>query len=188
MLSDLQLIELHVAISFRHDSRGRLFAINEPEPDHPAPRLYLGRTKSGNIWRFRYDVLEVLVQELDTLLQTEPAATDLWQPPTVLPALVEVLQPVLDVTQEPAWHFPEHLPSADGVVPITAVNVAVCQRYFPWTATHVADLQPCRSVLADRDAVSVCFSSRNAAEACAAGVHTVEACRGYGYAPAAVAS
>jgi len=74
------------------------------------------------------------------------------------------------------------------VGPITTANVAVCQRYFPWTAAHLDDLQPCRAVVADGDAVSLCFSSRNATEACAAGVFTVEEYRGHGYAPVVVAS
>ncbi len=188
MLSGLQLMELHIASAFRHDARGRLLAINEPEPDHPAPRLYLGRTTSGNIWRFRSDLPAALVQKLDALLRTEPTATDLSQPPVVLQALIETLQPVQDLTQGPAWHFPEHVPLPKGVVPITGVNVAACQRYFPWTAAHLVDLQPCRAVLVDGDAVSLCFSSRHGPEACAAGVFTVEECRGHGYAPAVVAA
>ncbi len=188
MLSDLQLMELHVAISFRHDARGRLLAVNEPEPDKPAPRLYLGRTTARNIWRFRADLPEILIHKLDALLQTEPVATDLRQPPAILPALTEIFQPFQDLTQGPAWHFSEHLPSPDGVVPITAANVAACQRYFPWTAVHLADLQPCRAVLVDGDAVSLCFSSRNAPRACAAGVFTVEEYRGRGHAAAVVVS
>ncbi len=188
MLSDLQSIELHVAISFRHDAHGRLLAINEPEPDHPAPRLYLGRTTSGNIWRFRADLPDDLVEKLDALLRTEAAATDLRQPPASLPDLVELLQPMQDLTRGPAWHFPEHLPITEEVVPISQDNVAVRQRYFPWTATHLADLQPCRAMLVDGDAVSLCFSSRNASAACAAGVFTVEGYRGRCYAPAAAAS
>lgn len=188
MLSDLQLMELHVAISFRHDARGRLLAINEPEPDHPAPRLYLGRTRSGNIWRFRADLPDSLVAKLDTLLRTEPVAADLRQPPTVLPALIDALHSAQDLTQGPAWHFPEHLPPPDAVVPITGANVGVCQRYFPWTAAHLSDLQPCHAVLINGEAVALCFSSRSAAEACAAGVFTAEEFRGRGYAPAVVAS
>jgi len=188
MLSDLQLMELHVALSFRHDAYGRLLAINEPEPDHPAPRLYLGRTTSGNIWRFRADLPDPLVEQLDALLRTGPAAPDLSQPPVVLPALIETLQPVQDLTQGPAWHFPEHVPLSKGVVPITSANIAACQRNFPWTATHLADFQPCRAVLVDGDAVSLFFSSRNGQEACEAGVFTVEEYRGRGFAPAAVSS
>ncbi|MDQ2740849.1 MAG: GNAT family N-acetyltransferase [Chloroflexota bacterium] len=188
MLSDLQLMELHVAISFRHDARGRLLAVNEPEPDKPAPRLYLGRTTARNIWRFRADLPEILIHKLDALLQTEPVATELRQPPAILPALTEILQPFQDLTQGPAWHFSEHLPSLDGIVPITAANVAVCHRHFPWTAAHLADLQPCRAVLVDGDAVSLCFSSRNTPAACAAGVFTVEDYRARGYAAAVVVS
>ncbi len=188
MLSDLQLMQLHVAISFRHDARDRLLAINEPEPDHPAPRLYLGRTKGGNIWRFRADLPDALAQRLDTLLQTEPVATDLQQPPVVLPALLEALQPVRDLTQGPVWHFPEHLPDSREVVPVTSPNLTACERYFPWTATHLEEVQPCRGVLVDGDVVCMCFSSRNALDACAAGVFTVEEFRGHGYAPTVAAS
>ncbi len=182
MLSDIALIELQAAISFRQDADGRLLAVNEPEPDQPAPRLFMGRAKSRNIWRFRYDLPELLVRRLEALIRTEPLATDLGQPPAILPALLDALAPIQGISLGPAWRFPKQLELPEGVVLITESNVAVCRRHFPWTASHLQDLQPCWAVIVDGEAVSLCFSSRNALAAAAAGVFTVEAFRGRGYA------
>src|SRR5688572_12019360 len=61
MLSDLELMELNVAALYRHDARGRMLAENEPG-DFPAPRLYVGLTSGGNLWRFRHDLPDSLVR------------------------------------------------------------------------------------------------------------------------------
>lgn len=59
-LSDVQLIELQIATLFVCDPNGRLQFIREPgyaawERD-PAPRFWMGRTRAGNIWRFRHNL------------------------------------------------------------------------------------------------------------------------------------
>jgi hypothetical protein len=68
MLSDLQLMRIHVRALFTQNSESRLLFINEPDNAVlPAPRIFLGRTRVGNVWRFRADLPESLVQELDSL-------------------------------------------------------------------------------------------------------------------------
>lgn len=182
MVSDIDLVVLQAAIGFRYDPRGRLVAINEAEPDRPAPRLFMGRTRTGNVWRFRYDLPDSLVGELEGELRAEPAAADLTQPPAVLPALIDALAPIQDISLGPAWRFPEDPKPLEETVAITQSNVAACRSHFPWTASHVEDLQPCRAVIVDGEAVSLCFSSRNGPAAAAAGIFTLEAFRGRGYA------
>ena len=49
MLTDLALMNLHIRALFLTDERDRLLTTNEPDPP-PAPRLYLGRTTTGNLY------------------------------------------------------------------------------------------------------------------------------------------
>jgi hypothetical protein len=66
MLSAQELMEIHVEALFTHDAHQRLRTINEPDGNGaPAPRLFLGRTVEGNIWRFRSDVPDTLVEQLE---------------------------------------------------------------------------------------------------------------------------
>src|SRR5690242_1513401 len=73
MLTDLELISIHVRALFTHDTESRLLVVNEPDSAvAPAPRFFLGRTRAGNVWRFRADLPENLTQELDLLCADEP--------------------------------------------------------------------------------------------------------------------
>jgi hypothetical protein len=64
MLSDRQLIEIQTNTLFTHDNAGRIVAVNEPD-GAAAPRFFLGRTVEGNVWRFRHDLPEHLIQQLN---------------------------------------------------------------------------------------------------------------------------
>jgi thiamine monophosphate kinase len=82
---DRQWIDLQVATLFICDAGGRLRYINEPgyteaELD-PAPRFFMGRTTEGNIWRFRHDLPDGLLHELEQLCRAEPVAVNLTDPP-----------------------------------------------------------------------------------------------------------
>ena len=72
-ISDWDLMQIHVSALYRQDDRHRLLAVNEPgDPrpdDPPPPRLYLGRTRAGNLWRFRHDLPEALIAELEAVLR-----------------------------------------------------------------------------------------------------------------------
>ena len=71
MLDDIELMSIHVRALFTHDGESRLLCINEPDSAvAPAVRLFLGRTRAGNIWRFRADLPAKLVQELDSYVRT----------------------------------------------------------------------------------------------------------------------
>src|ERR1051325_177795 len=56
------LLDVHARALFTHDERSRLLSVNEPWGGRdPAPRIYLGRTRAGNLRRFRADLPEELV-------------------------------------------------------------------------------------------------------------------------------
>ena len=187
MLTDLELMALHVRALFRTDERDRLLTTNEPDPP-PAPRLYLGRTTAGNLWRLRHDLPETIARDLDAVLRAEPPATDLTQPPHVLQELSAFLAqqtPVTATSLGPAWRFPEPLPDPHpDIVRITPENDTVVRDVFPRLAADLPWSQPCVAILRDGRLASICFSSRNTPEAAEAGLETLEPFRGHGYAPA----
>ncbi|WP_264740632.1 hypothetical protein [Cytobacillus firmus] len=51
MISDLELMEHHVNVLFRHDSENRVTVVNEP-PYNTAPRIFIGAAKMGSIVRY----------------------------------------------------------------------------------------------------------------------------------------
>lgn len=186
--SHLALMKLQAAALFRYDAAGRMIETNEPDGDR-APRLFLGRTRAGNLWRFRDDLPDELVRELETLLAQEPIATDLTQPPVMFDALRAALDahaPVRATYSGPAWHFQPAIEPPSRVVVVTEQNVDVLQPIYPITATELTARQPCRAIVQNGAAVSVCLSARVSADAAEAGVNTVEAHRGRGYAVAVV--
>src|SRR5919106_2174678 len=114
MISDWDLMQIHVSALYHHDDRHRLLAVNEPgDPrpeDPPPPRLFLGRTRAGHLWRFRHDLPESSIAELEPVLRAEPVVADLSQPPQCLPALEAALArdaPLAGMWSGPAWRFPD---------------------------------------------------------------------------------
>jgi hypothetical protein len=190
MLSDFDLMQAHVAALFTHNARGRIVASNEYDPDR-APRLYLGRTLEGNLWRFRVDLPDALAQRLDEILRQEPVVNDLTQPPVSLPQLQAALaahKPVGAVDAGPAWYFPAEIAPPTGVVEITAGNKDLLQKYFDYAADHLKELQPCFAVVVDGDAIAVCDTVRLTDHAAEAGLNTEEEFRGRGYGVAVTAA
>jgi hypothetical protein len=73
VVTDQELMTIHIRALFTHDTNSRLLFVNEPGGGAHAPRLYFGRTRAGNLWRFRSDLPEILIEELETLCVNEPA-------------------------------------------------------------------------------------------------------------------
>ena len=189
MVSDLELMTIQVSALFRHDERGRLLSTNETDPP-PAPRLFLGRTRDGNLWRFRHDLPQPLVDRLEALLAAEPVTDDLSQPVrslTALRALLETAGPPVEMWSGPAFRFPSELPLPEHhAARITSENDEVVRRVFPTLAQDLPSCQPCLAVVQEGRLASICFSARNTLLAAEAGVNTVEEFRGRGYAGSVV--
>ena len=183
----LALLDLQIATLFRLDAAGDLLAINEPG-DPPAPRLFLGRTPSGNRWWLRHDLPAALRDELARILAAEPSATDLAAPPEGAAALRAALAARAPLTNEwggPAWDFPEALPRQEPAATVLT-DAAPLRRTFPGWAADFERCQPGAAILHKGEAVAVCFSARTSAGATEAGVNTLPAWRGRGYARAVV--
>ncbi len=186
---DLATLDRQIATLFRLDGAGDLLAINEPD-GRTAPRLFLGRTATGNRWHLRHDLPADLRDELARILATEPIATDLAAPPGTAAALRAALAahaPLVNEWGGPAWYFPDVLPVAETQT-VVLTDAAPLQRTFPGWAADFATSQPGAAILHDDKAVAVCFSARTSADAAEAGVNTLPEWRGRGYARAVVAA
>jgi RimJ/RimL family protein N-acetyltransferase len=190
--SNLELASVHTDVLYVHNRSDRLLRINEPDPDGPAPRFFLFRTLSGNVWRARYDLPGDISHELEKLAGEEPVAEEqngLREPPYHLPRYLELLErrtpdDSLEVDSGPASYLPElHPPMGThaATVTITAENAALLEPHFPYTREMHAEHAPVVARVVDGIAVAVCSSARITARAAEAGVHTVEAYRGRGY-------
>lgn len=186
-MSDRELMQIQVSVLFQLNDQGRLLAVNEPDPP-AAPRLFVGRTRAGDVWWFRHDLPESVVHELETLLRAEPVATELTQRPRCFDALRAVLGS--DALQSeaqsgPAWRFSDELAESEhDVVRITAENDAVVRDVFRILAEDLPWRQPCLAIVKDGRLASMCYSARNTTVAAEAGVDTLEEFRGRGYAAA----
>jgi RimJ/RimL family protein N-acetyltransferase len=194
MTSDWDLMQIHVGALYRQDDRNRLLAVNEPgdpRPDDPLPpRLYLGRTRAGHVWRFRHDLPESSIVELDAALRDEPVVADLAQSPRCIATLRETLArdaPLTGTWSGPAWRFPDEVIASDHrVILVTSENADLVRPVLladdlPWR-------RPCLALVVDGRLASVCFSARNTPIVAEAGVETLEEFRGRGYAPTVVAA
>ena len=64
MIDALEMMKTQIETGYIHDPNGRLRCVSSNNK-RPALRFLLGRTKSGNIRRFRYDLPENIVNQLD---------------------------------------------------------------------------------------------------------------------------
>jgi hypothetical protein len=194
--SALQLIEIQVSTLFVCDNDGRLRYIREPGYEEseldPAPRFFMGRTLQGNVWRFRYDLPDALVRDLEQMCRTEPVAVDLGDQAHNYAAIRAALNAHAPITEEergPAYWIPEGGQAPADSVLISRTNAQLLQANFPWKLTARSGFRtgPIAAAVAQGNAVSICFCARLSPWAAEAGVETVEAFRGQGYASAAVA-
>jgi GNAT superfamily N-acetyltransferase len=200
---DLALLALQIEALYRSDQAGGLLTINEPGPeaDQPdAPRFFLGRTRQGNLWRFRHDLPADLTQALDELCRAEPVAADLTLPPQQAEAIRTLLRnhaPIESEYQGPAFWIPETASAETAaaspqatVVRLTAENqhllTTTLPEMLPWPWLQVRS--PALAAVVDDQAVAICFCARLTDHVAEAGVETAPAFRGRGYASTVVAA
>lgn len=190
MIDDLELMAAHAGALFTHDAGSRLLSVNEPGVGGPAPRLFLGRTRGGNLRRFRADIPEPLVEELEALCGDEPAGDDLRSPPRQVAAYVRLLEahaPVSEVEAGPAYRFAEYPEPGRRPLALTQKDAGVLRGGFEELVEELPHWQPFLALLEGGRAVSVCRSVRITPEAHEAGVETLPEFRGRGYAVEVVA-
>lgn len=184
-----ELMEFHVEAMFTQDHNTRLRTINEPWPgEAPAPRFFLGRTIDGTtLCRFRYDVPEMLIKQLEELCADEPIVRDFQTKPKHFEAYMHLLQGER-FTMGPCFFVPDEASPTMQVVSITRENMTEFLRGgFEWLASEIDFAQPCIALARENQAVSICRSVRITSRAHEAGLETLDVFRGRGYAAAVVA-
>jgi hypothetical protein len=192
MITDLELMAMHLRALFTHDDTARLLCINEPgNAVAPAPRMYLGRTRGGNIWRFRADLPAGLVGELDSLCADEPTLdSEFNQPPRHVERYLGLLEkhaPCKQPSGGPAYQFSDEVVTASQPLDINENNPEKLADGFDDFVTELPAWQPFVAHLESNRAVSICRSVRITPEAHEAGVETLPEFRGNGYAKEVVA-
>ncbi len=184
LFTDLDLIHMQAEALFVHDTNGKLLRINETGNDNPPPRLFLSRSKSGNLCGTRYDLPPDLAAELEQLAASEPVIIDHSQEPRYLAEYLERLKqhhPVTKIESGQSYFVPES-DQPHAAVAITTENLDLTRTYFPWLLTTLAGYAPVMAAVLDGNAVAVCFCSRRTPQVAEAGIYTEEMFRGHGYA------
>ena len=189
MLTDLELMNIHVRALYAHDADERILFVNEPDNETiPAARLFLGRTRDGNVWRFRADLPDELREQLNAFCADEPPLSEeLKKPPLHLESYLRLLKPDApeqDTSNGLAYQFTKSETSATPVTAVTTENAEILQDGFEELIEELAAWQPFVALVEANRAVSVCRSARITAEAHEAGVETLSEFRGNGYAEA----
>ena len=177
---------------FDLDGNGHLVAINEPEPEEPAPRVFIARGRSQIRAWFGPDV------SVDVRAGCESAIAELpaWDGRAPDLAVYERIRRLLAgdstgerVTAGPAFHFGEiaDLPGGVDVRLIDEASARLLERHFPYTCAHLALRSPVVGAVVDGHVVAACYSARRRSTAAEAGVDTIEPYRGRGLGPAVVA-
>jgi hypothetical protein len=185
---DRELMRMHVDALFTHDVRGRMVRVNEPG-GRPAPRLFLGRTAHGSVWRFRHDVDDGLARALEALCQAEAPGDERLEPPHGADPYRELLAraaPAEVAWAGPAFVVPPGVAAASGTVRVTEGNAGLLRPHLEDWLGDVATGQPLFAALHDGRAVAVCCSVRLTPAAHEAGVETAPGFRRRGYAASAV--
>lgn len=188
--TDFKLITLHTTALFNHDSTGRITGSNEPIP-MTAPRLYVGRSPEGNVWRFGTSVPADLAARLDDVLRHELPTTNLEDPPKCLQQLTDLLgtqASVTEVSSGPAWLVPSATAIPDSVVVTSSLNADQIEEADQLFASDLAPSLPYAAVVVDGKVASLCSCSRITPEVAEAGLVTVPEYRGHGYAVAVTAA
>lgn len=181
---------IHIQALFTHDAHSRLLFVNEPGGGPPAPRLFLGRTREGNLWRFRADLPETLIEELEALCADEPVGEEFHRPPRHSEAYVRLLEthaPVQKLRMGPAYHFTEYFEPSRPLLAVTETHAEVLRGGFEDLVAELPDWQPFLAIVEEGRAVSVCRSVRITPAVHEAGVETLPDFRGKGYAKDVVA-
>jgi hypothetical protein len=179
-LSPFELMRMHVEALYVHDERDRLRGVNQ-WGGGVAPRMFLGRTRSGHVLRFRADVDAELVAELTHIWEESlrgPDSAGVAEQPACGRALVAALakrQPVERTWAGPAYVAPRAAASAaaNRVVTIRAENAHLLRGGLDAWLSDVPHLQPFIATLEGERAVAVCASVRITDAAHEAGVETL---------------
>lgn len=193
--SPFAMLELQLHTLYRITPNGRLQFVNEPgdASDSPAPRLFMGRTAEGNLWRYHRDLPEAVITQLEPLCQSELVRSELAAAPQNSDAIRAILAEHAPITAEyrgPAYWIPVTVKPSPLATLLTDAQLDLLPEEFAWVAEPGSyySTGPVAAVIVADQVVSICFCSRVPGRAVEAGLETLPAFRGNGYAAAAVAT
>lgn len=194
LLSDLDLMGLHVEAEFTHDAAGRLVSTNEPA-GAAAPRFFLGQTTAGGvIRRYRHDLPPTLREALEAASASDRLGDPTGGAPLDPLRFEHILcrdAPVRHTAAGMVFRFPPTLsaaPSGARLLGDTAQDAALLAPLLPAWVADLRCSRPLAALLLAGRAVAVCASVRITPRAHEAGVETAPAFRGRGHAAAVVAA
>ena len=175
ILSELELMELHVKVLFKHDSENRVTVVNEP-PYDAAPKIFIGTTKRGSVIRYSNTLNVSLIEKFKKVAGNNLSAN--------LGEIIKVFSgghPLNNFWIGPAYVFPDVRAPLTQAIQVTPENKELLRPYFPYTYENFEYKQPCFAIVEDHIPVSICCSARKTTKAHEASVFTHEDYRGRGY-------
>lgn len=135
LISDFELMVIQADTLFIHNAKGQLKFVNEPiAPEkYPAPRLFIGRTEVGSVYRFRYDLPKIVCNQLEELILLESPPKNIAQQPDYFETVKKILDshaPIQTMYIGPAFRFPDSLDRATGVVSVDKRNAELLEFGF----------------------------------------------------------
>ena len=190
-VSDKELMKIQVEVLFTRDENGCLQHINEPvNTPEPAPRFFFGYTNEGSISRFRHDLPDNVVAQLQEAA-AEPMPVNSEKIPKSHRQFKEILQshaPIERIWIGPAYRFPEHITPPTNVIQLSCENAGLLKGDFAEMVSELNNSHPYLAVIEDSQVVSICRSVRLSSGAHEAGVDTLTGYRRCGYATSVVAA
>lgn len=183
MFNDHQLMQIEIETVYPVNAAGRFVS-------KKSPRFFIGQTKDGNVTRFRHDMPDELVAELNEVVDAEPVVTDLFAGLKYEETYKQILakqMPIKGVGHGFGYRYPNVIPRFEHVVRVEKENVHWGAETFPWLLEEYKDCQPIMAAVDDGKFVAVCHSPYISQKAHVAGVDTLDGYRRKGYATAVAA-
>ncbi len=190
--SELDWLTLQIGTLYRHDDTGRITHYNGPPGDRaPAPFLFFGRTRLGNLWRVRAGLPDSLQRDLFRFAAAEGVVSDLEAKPerfAAMRARIEEFENVAFEFAGPAFRFPSVLEGGEAARLMKPEDRERIVEAMPGFDEPVADRAPMFAVMREDRPVALAFCATVPGAACEVGVETSPAWRGHGFAGEVVAA
>ena len=182
-------MNMHLNALYAQDHDCRLTAINQWDGGL-VPRFHLGRTATGNLWRFRADLPDTLTSELTACCELEPpldAADPLPKYRATYERLLAEHAAIESIQAGPAYFAPESMSKdVPDTIMIDRQNAGLLRSSMPDWLEDAAHRSPFVAALDNDRIVAVCASVRITSAAHEAGVETLPGHRRRGHGRRAV--
>ena len=185
----LDLLQAQISTLFILDNAGDLRAVNEEATDLNVPYVFVGRTASDVLIRFRNDIQRTMrIQLVDLLNRGSRPGLD------AAPGLTGDVCRLFEregfeldsIWEGPAYSFAYTGSQTTTTIEIDESNYNILEAHFSDLTNQVCSVRPCVVVARNGVAVSACWTARRSNLAAECGVETAEGFRNQGFAALAV--